>query len=216
MMRLFQISDIHGSLDAVSKASAKAEGFDAIIVVGDITHFGGIPQAETLLEKLADTGLKVFFVAGNCDHPSLLTWNPSNPQITNLHLKKAELGGVELVGLAGGNISPFNTYIEFTEEQINTMLLKLNPSSKNFILISHTPPYGAGDIGRGQHLGSKAIREFVEKNNPLAVCCGHIHEARSISSIGRTKVVNAGPARDGFYAEIKVTENWVEAELRRL
>ncbi len=215
-MRLFQISDIHGSFDAVSKAAAKAEGFDAIIVVGDITHFGSTAQAEILLNKLAETGLKVFFVAGNCDHPSLLTWDPPNPQIVNLHLKKAELKGVELVGLAGGNISPFNTYIEFTEEQISTMLLKLNPSSENFVLISHIPPYGAGDIGRGQHLGSKAIREYVERNNPLAVCCGHIHEARSISSIGRTKVVNAGPAKDGFYAEIKISGNTVEAELRRL
>ncbi|MEM4280804.1 MAG: metallophosphoesterase [Candidatus Caldarchaeum sp.] len=217
VMRLLQISDVHGSFDAVSRTAEKAKGFDAIIVAGDITHFGSIPQAETLLGKLAETGLDVFFVAGNCDHPSLLSWTPRNPRIVNLHLRKIRFGGFELVGLAGGNISPFNTYIEFSEDQIASMLSTLNPSSPNFILISHTPPYGAdADIGRGTHLGSTAVREYVEKHKPLAVCCGHIHEARSISMIGRTKVVNAGPSRDGFCASLKVAENDVEVELLRL
>ncbi|MEM1947029.1 MAG: metallophosphoesterase [Candidatus Caldarchaeum sp.] len=216
-MRFLQISDVHGSLDAVSKAADKARGFDAILVVGDITHFGSVPQAQTLLGKLAETDLDIFFVAGNCDHPSLLSWNPSNPRITNLHLKKVSFRGLELVGLGGGNTSPFNTYVEFTEEQFASMLSRLKPSTSNFILVTHTPPYGVdADIGRGTHLGSKAIREYVERERPLVVCCGHIHEARSISTVGRTKVVNAGPARDGFCAAVNVADNVVEAELLRL
>ncbi|MEM4186004.1 MAG: metallophosphoesterase family protein, partial [Candidatus Caldarchaeum sp.] len=119
--------------------------------------------------------------------------------------------GLELVGLGGGNTSPFNTYVEFTEEQFASMLSRLKPSTSNFILVTHTPPYGVdADIGRGTHLGSKAIREYVERERPLVVCCGHIHEARSISTVGRTKVVNAGPARDGFCAAVNVADNVVE------
>ncbi|MCS7129169.1 MAG: metallophosphoesterase, partial [Candidatus Caldarchaeum sp.] len=63
-MRLLQISDIHGSYEAVVRAVEKSSGCDAILVVGDITHFGGVAQAGPLLDKLAESGLKVFFVAG--------------------------------------------------------------------------------------------------------------------------------------------------------
>ncbi|MEM1943031.1 MAG: metallophosphoesterase [Candidatus Caldarchaeum sp.] len=216
-MRLLQISDVHGSLEAVSRAVARSQGCDAVLVAGDITHFGGVPQAEPLLQKLADSGLKVYFVAGNCDHPDLLTWKPSNPNLVNLHLRVEEFGGLALVGLGGGNLSPFNTLIEFDEDEMNSMLSGLKPFPERFILVSHTPPYGAdADVARGRHLGSPAVRRFVEEKKPLAVCCGHIHEARSVSFIGRTVVVNAGPARDGFCAYLNISGQEVSAELRRL
>ncbi|MEM2095670.1 MAG: metallophosphoesterase [Candidatus Caldarchaeum sp.] len=217
LMRLLQISDVHGSLEAVSRAVARSHGCDAVMVVGDITHFGGVPQAEPLLQKLADSGLKVYFVAGNCDHPALLTWEPSNPNIVNLHLRTEKFEGMELVGLGGGNLSPFNTLIEFNEDEFSSMLSGLKLSTERFILVSHTPPYGAdADVARGRHLGSTAVRKFVEEKKPVAVCCGHIHEARSVSFIGRTVVVNAGPARDGFCAYLNISGPEVSAELQRL
>ncbi|MCS7137146.1 MAG: metallophosphoesterase, partial [Candidatus Caldarchaeum sp.] len=199
------------------RAVEKSSGCDAILVVGDITHFGGVAQAGPLLDKLAESGLKVFFVAGNCDHPALLTWTPSNPKIVNIHLKKTALGDFEMIGLGGGNLSPFNTLIEFSEEEFARMLSSVNTSSERFILVSHTPPYGGeADAARGRHLGSTAIRRFVEEKRPIAVCCGHIHEARSVSSIGGTKVVNAGPARDGFCAILNIGDKEVDAELHHL
>ncbi len=217
MVRFLQVSDIHGSLEMAVKAGRLASsGFDAVLVVGDITHFGNPAQAENILKNMASGGIPVYFVAGNCDPEILLTWQPGD-SIVNIHRKNARVGGVELLGLGGGNISPFNTLIEFTEEQFREMLEGLRPSGSRFILVSHTPPYGVdADFGRSGHLGSRAIREFVEKFSPLAVCCGHIHEARSISTIGSTKVVNAGPAKDGYCASITVDGESVEASLLRL
>lgn len=216
-MKILQISDVHGSLEAVSKASEKAANYDVIAVVGDITHFGGVPHAEALLNILAKAGRPVLFVAGNCDHPSLLTWQPTDEKLVNLHLKKVSLEGVEFAGLGGGNVSPFNTLIEFTEKQFEDMLAKLNPVGEKFVLISHTPPHGVdADYARQRHLGSVAIRRFVEAKRPLAVCCGHIHEGRSVSKINDTVVVNAGPAKEGFFASVEVTGLNVSAELLRL
>jgi Icc-related predicted phosphoesterase len=47
------------------------------------------------------------------------------------------------------------------------------------------------------HVGSRAIRAFVERHQPPLVLSGHIHESPRISSsyrnlIGRTVVVNPG------------------------
>jgi Icc-related predicted phosphoesterase len=217
VMRILQVSDMHGSLEAAAKTALRAEGFDAVFVVGDITHFGGIPQAEVLLEKVAESGREVFFVGGNCDHESILTWIPKNPRIHNLHLCRESFQGVELIGIGGGNLSPFNTFVEFSEEEFSSMLSRLAPSSERFVLVSHTPPHGTdADVGRGTHLGSKAVRTYVEKYRPLAVLCGHIHEARSASLLGRTWVVNAGPARDGYCASITINYDNVSVELLRL
>ncbi|MEM0349120.1 MAG: metallophosphoesterase [Candidatus Caldarchaeum sp.] len=213
-MRVLQASDIHGSVSAASSLAEKAVEYDVVVLVGDITHFGAVPQAETILGTVAKSGRLVLFVPGNCDHPSLLSWRPSISNVVNLHAASLRHADYAFYGLGGGNLSPFNTLIEFSEEEFETMLSKLNPSSENFILLSHTPPHGVdADVGRGRHLGSTAIRKFVESRKPLAVCCGHIHEARSISRIGDTVVVNAGPAKEGFYASLEIRGKEVKAEL---
>jgi Icc-related predicted phosphoesterase len=216
-MKLLQVSDIHGSVEAANRvADMASKGFDAVFAVGDITHFGNTAQAEDILGRIGRAGVPVYFVAGNCDPEILLTWRPSLKNVFNLHLARARLGGLELLGIGGGNTSPFNTLIEFTEEQFRKMLTSLNPSDRA-ILLTHTPPYGtAADFTRGRHLGSSAIREFVERARPLAVCCGHIHEGRAVDSIGPTRVVNAGPARDGYCASLIIRHNTVEASLLRL
>lgn len=218
MVRFLQISDIHGSVEMAGRVGRMAgKGFDAVIVAGDITHFGNPAQAEDILKSVAGGGVPVYFVAGNCDPEILLTWQPSTSGITNIHGGYALVSGVELLGLGGGNISPFNTLIEFTEEQFREILNGLNPHRGQAILVSHTPPYGTDtDYTRGKHLGSRTIREYVEKVKPIAVCCGHIHEARAITTIGGTTVVNAGPAKDGFCASLTVESGRVEASLLRL
>jgi len=215
-LHLLQISDIHGSVSAAEKSARRAirENVDAILTVGDITHFGTIPQAEALLSKIAEVGKTVYFVPGNCDPEAMLDWSPANSMMVNLHLGTLRLGDISLGGLGGGNTSPFDTLIEFTEEQFQSMLMGLTPPTENFVLLSHTPPYGTeADFARGRHVGSKAVYEYIKRVKPILVCCGHIHEARSISTIGQTKIINAGPARDGKCAVITITRGRAEAEL---
>jgi Icc-related predicted phosphoesterase len=63
----------------------------------------------------------------------------------------------------------------------------------------HSPPRDTHCdlIGARVHVGSRAIRTFVERRQPPLVLCGHIHESPRISgawrdTIGRTVVVNPG------------------------
>jgi Icc-related predicted phosphoesterase len=71
------------------------------------------------------------------------------------------------------------------------------PGETLFVL--HSPPQGTrcDMIGPAHHVGSRAIRAFVERHQPPLVLSGHIHESPRISSsyrdtIGRTVVVNPG------------------------
>ena len=41
-------------------------------------------------------------------------------------------------------------------------------------------------------VGSHAIREAIENAQPVVALCGHIHESRATSKLGRTLVVNPG------------------------
>jgi hypothetical protein len=71
------------------------------------------------------------------------------------------------------------------------------PSETLFVL--HSPPrQTACDMTASRtHVGSRAIRSFLERYQPPLVLSGHIHESPRVSSsyrdlIGRTVVVNPG------------------------
>jgi Icc-related predicted phosphoesterase len=42
-------------------------------------------------------------------------------------------------------------------------------------------------------VGSTAIREFIERHQPLLALHGHVHESRAAERIGRTLCLNPAP-----------------------
>jgi Icc-related predicted phosphoesterase len=63
----------------------------------------------------------------------------------------------------------------------------------------HSPPFGTrlDVIQGGKPAGSRSIKTFIEKNQPLLTLHGHIHEAPELSGaymerIGETLSVNPG------------------------
>ncbi|MGQ9918375.1 MAG: hypothetical protein ACUVS7_13230 [Bryobacteraceae bacterium] len=45
----------------------------------------------------------------------------------------------------------------------------------------------------GRHIGSRAVREFLECGQPAWFACGHVHEAAgTLTRLGATQAVNAG------------------------
>jgi len=198
-------SDFHGSSYAFQKVAAKSKQLevDILVVCGDITNFGTAKQAKELLSNLKELNLPVFFVPGNCDLPSVLEIETEN--CSNIHGKCVEISEYFFIGIGGSPLSPLQTPLEFPEEDISDMLEVAVPKclqNKKLILVSHTPPFNTEvDLAfNGEHIGSRSVRNFVEKYRPLAVFCGHVHEARGIDKIGDTIVVNPGPARHGMYA----------------
>ena len=78
-----------------------------------------------------------------------------------------------------------------------TLCESADPSATVYVL--HSPPRDTACdvISTKQHVGSRAIRAFVESRQPRLVLSGHIHESPRVSgawrdTVGRTPVVNPG------------------------
>ena len=65
-------------------------------------------------------------------------------------------------------------------------------NSKKTIYVIHAPPFNTklDIITTGAHVGSKAVREFVEKEQPPLTLHGHIHESPRMSGSWEDKINN--------------------------
>ena len=98
----------------------------------------------------------------------------------------------------------FNEEIRSVKKEEGTIkndleTLKKLSSPKNTIYVIHAPPFSTklDIITAGVHVGSKAVKEFIEKEQPLLALHGHIHESPKMSGswndkIGITICINAG------------------------
>jgi len=73
------------------------------------------------------------------------------------------------------------------------------PHTKRTVYIMHSPPFGTrlDFIQGGKSAGSRSIRTFIEKNQPLLTLHGHLHESPELSGtymdrIGETLSINPG------------------------
>lgn len=210
-------TDFHGSQEAFRGFASKAEETKAeiLVICGDITHFGSLQEARSLLSLLARLRLPIYFVPGNCDPPSLAAIEVEGASC--IHGSYESYNDVTFFGLGGGPISPFSTPFEMTEEEMADFLTskaKRSVASQNFILVSHTPPRRTklDRIFSGANVGSEYVRKFIEERKPSAVFCGHIHEARGVDKIGETILMNPGPARHGYCGLVSVNDK-IEVKL---
>jgi Icc-related predicted phosphoesterase len=99
-------------------------------------------------------------------------------------------------------LKPVDPYYYLRERE--TILKDLNRlpkpvSPKRTIYLMHSPPFGTQlDLIRGgKSAGSRSIKSFIEKNQPLLTLHGHIHESPELSRayfdrIGETLSINPG------------------------
>jgi Icc-related predicted phosphoesterase len=200
-MRLLAVTDFHNEYDKLSDILKKAGKVDGTLVAGDLTQFGPTPKAKDVLDRLPKP---VLAIPGNCDKKDIV--DLLRAEDCNLHENKFRLDGVTFVGIGGSNPTPFNTPFELSEDEIQRTLERLLHDVKGpAVLLSHAPPKGHQDeIPGGIHVGSEAIAKMAPKF--VAVVCGHIHEARGISHMGKTVVVNPGPASIGNAAILEIDD----------
>jgi Icc-related predicted phosphoesterase len=203
-MKLFCISDLHGEAGDIGGLTDA----DALIVCGDITHFGHDEEAKELLNPLKDAK-RILAVPGNCDNFDV---NDALVDLdVDLHARGRIINGVGFFGLGGSNATPFNTPQEYKEDELLDFIMEGYEQVKDApfkVFVTHTPAIDTkvDDAGGGRHVGSVKVREFVEKYQPDLVLCGHVHEARGQDMLGKTVMVNPGMLRNG-HALIELGED---------
>ncbi|MCX8171648.1 MAG: metallophosphoesterase [Candidatus Bathyarchaeota archaeon] len=224
-MKMLVGTDFHGFRSAFNFLAGEAsrQSADAIIVCGDITNFGTLEEAKSLLSTLASVGVPVFFVPGNCDPPSIASLNFNN--LKCIHGVGLLFRDLLLLGVGGSPITPFNTFFEMSEEEISRVLQaclsniddKIGGSHK-MLVVSHSPPKNTrlDRTALGLHVGSESLRKFIEEHKPTVVVCGHIHEAKGEDILGETLIVNPGAARHGNYAILHVEKNIIKANFHTM
>ena len=210
-MKLLVVSDLHASEKAVeyiSSWTAKVKP-DALIVCGDLTHFGPPIYA---LRFLASIKVKSFAVPGNCDTPHVIDIIDKSKTVL-LHRRKVEWNGETLTGLGGGLETTNERPFELSEDEVFKSLEANMPAT---IIVTHVPAKGKNDdAGGGEHLGSEGLLRIIERYKPRLALAGHVHQSRGIimdDGLG-TVFVNPGPAKDGYAAKVDIDGKDVEAEL---
>jgi Icc-related predicted phosphoesterase len=189
-VKLLIFSDIHNDWKTLERILAVEADF--YISAGDQVSWGrGLDQAGEILRTRGD---KVWVLPGNHETASQIAALCEMYGLNNFHERTFAVGEWKVAGLGYSSITPFDTPGEYTEEQIEA---KLAPFAKldRLVLVCHAPPWGTDldQIRDGLHGGSKAVREFIEKHQPVHFFCGHIHEgAGKEVAIGRTRARNVG------------------------
>lgn len=203
-MEILCASDLHGDFETLARICGAVRDFDALVIAGDLTNFSSAKIAMHMVGELRPNVEDLLMVPGNCElEESLRLYSDLG---ISLHGVGRVIGDVGFFGVGGSNITPFNTPLEFGEDNIRRFLnagYEDVKDSKTKILVSHAPPFEAVDkTPLGVSVGCRAVRDFVEDSDVRLVLCGHIHEAKGEGKIGETEVVNTGPAQDGY---VKVT-----------
>ncbi len=209
---LIFVTDIH---DALAHARALRAGLppgdvaDALLLVGgDLTSFGGVVRARTVLTELGLGFRRLLAVAGNTDMPEVGRWL-SELGVT-LEGRPVVDRGVGYIGCGGSNRTPMVTPNERDEDEIARCLdnayrgLEQLGGWDRVVVVSHCPPADTSTdrTHSGQHVGSKALRAFLE-DHPVDLClCGHIHESMGIDEVAGSVVCNPGSLAWGGYASV--------------
>jgi Icc-related predicted phosphoesterase len=110
---------------------------------------------------------------------------------------------------ANGEIRPVDAETLAAQPSIAEALAALAQRSdpQRTILVCHTPPFDTAldTMPRGRHVGSKALRAFIEQHAPPLTLHGHIHESPELSGryatqLGRTWSINPGHDERRFQA----------------
>ncbi len=215
-MKIVAFGDIHMDYRLAASIPDLKEA-DLVIITGDLTNFGHDRDAREVLEGLSVDANRLLALHGNLDHSSVASL--LHEMGVHLHGRGRIVGDMGFFGLGGSNITPFNTPSEHSEEEIMELLEKGYNEVADAgvkIMVSHTPPLNTACdvISAGAHVGSPAVRQFIEEKQPAFCFTGHIHEAKGVDRIGETLVLNPGMVKDGGWIWCTLGPNGWQAEIR--
>jgi Icc-related predicted phosphoesterase len=165
-------------------------------------------------ERLGESGVRCFVMPGNDDPPGIDAALAEARRVEACDERVVEFDGHEMLSLGYSNITPFHSPRELDEDELYRRVERLAeqlhaPARAIFNL--HVPPYDSTldtaaeldaqlrvvTIGAEPKLipvGSTAVRELIERYQPLLALHGHVHESPGAVHIGRTLCLNPGSA----------------------
>jgi Icc-related predicted phosphoesterase len=206
MTRFVAFPDIHDRPDKLKQIRHVLADCDAVLLAGDMTN-GNVENLHKILDLISQFNEAIYAVCGNMDTEAMNMMLAREGM--SLHRRHELIDGIAILG-CGGALPYYGKYV-FGEEQLAGFLedsLVGVPENMPKILVCHQPPYNTAmdKTETGEHVGSKAVRAFIEKVQPLISFSGHIHSATGIDSLGKTQLINAGPiwsSNKYAYAEIE-------------
>jgi len=218
-MKILALADIHARLDNLDRMESEVASADLVLLLGDITHFGGRKEAAGVLDVIRRLNRRILAVSGNVDRPEVERL--LDEEGIGLHGKGVLAGSVGIQGLGGSNTTPLGTPNEFRDSDYVPLLEQGYEAVKEAaqrILVSHAPPRKTkvDRIFLGLHVGSRSVRAFIEKTAPHLCLCGHIHESPGRDLVGSTVVLNPGPFFKGGYAVVEIEGEGMRAGLARV
>jgi len=162
-------------------------------------------------EKLAGKGIRCFVCPGNDDQLNVDDVIRDAKNVELAEGEVVEIGGYQMVSSGWANRTPWDTYREEDEEDLEIRIRKITEQvtapPERTIFSLHCPPYKSGlddapQLTKDMHLkeagrstvpvGSTAVRAAIEEHQPCLGLHGHIHEAKGTTRIGRTLCINPG------------------------
>ena len=219
-MKIIALPDLHADVARLRLIGAALPAVDLVLLVGDFTTGGSASEAERMITALRSFNPNILAIPGNWDPPEVEDY--LSQAGINLNRRHVTLEGLAFIGMGAALPGPVPTPNEISEpdfERFFEQAMAGLDESIPKILVCHQPPYNTlNDLAQGSlHVGSKAVRKFIERQQPLVCFCGHIHEGTGIDQIGRTKVINPGPLGQGGYAYAEVSPQGVgRVEIRNV
>ena len=167
------IDDLYTILETVEPTP------DLLLYAGD--DLSRFKNADTDTDHLAELARLTkhqhsLYVRGNDDFPRSTGPQFDSEFTTDLHRTPYIYEDLVFIGQEGSTQGP--GLITYTEDDVQRHLSEHRTAceDRTAILVTHTPPFGILDIGKRfgqQHIGSKAVRSFIDDIQPPATVCGH-------------------------------------------
>jgi Icc-related predicted phosphoesterase len=161
-------------------------------------------------ERLKPTATHVVMTPGNDDEFEVDDVLHRSTFVDAAEGRITHLGEHEMLSVGWSNTTPWATPRECPEDELLAKIDALAEQIQDMeraIFNIHVPPYGTGldnapkldaDLKPVQGgtvmvpVGSTAVRDAIERYQPLLTLHGHIHESRGVQRLGRTVCINPG------------------------
>lgn len=163
-------------------------------------------------QRLTGTEIRCFVMPGNDDPQSLEDVIDHAALVESCDEKWVQFDGYQMLSLGYSNITPWNSPRELDEDELYQRIVGLAEQIEDHtraVWNIHVPPrdsqldtaaeldddFNLVLVGKAPHMipvGSSAVRDAIERFQPLVALHGHIHESPGATHIGRTLCINPG------------------------